>query len=168
MTDTTRPTFSPFVIYAISALVTCVLLFVIGLVIWAAIYGIQLVGGANTLTDADLSQVGGVMSALTLLAAALTIGQVVIVPLMPIAVVIFVAISQRRGQDRMLAALVGFGCAEAFGLWLTLTRDTAILHTFWGHLFLFAIPGALAGLMYWRTLGRTRKKMGPHPDAPLS
>ncbi len=157
MTDTTRPTFPPLVIYAISALITCVLLFVIGLVFWAVIYGVQTLGGG----DADLAQMGAVMSTLVLLAAALTVGQVAIVPLMPVAIALFVAIGRKVGQSRRLAVWVGFGCAEAFGLWLTLTRDTETLHTASGHLFLFAIPGALAGLVFWRILGRTRRKMGP-------
>lgn len=159
MTDTTRPTFPPLVIYAISALITCVLLFVIGLVFWAVIYGVQTLGG--TASDADLAQMGAVMSTFVLLAAALTVGQVAIVPLMPVAIGLFVAIGRRVGQSRKLAVWVGFGCAEAFGLWLALTRDTETLHTVSGHLFLFAIPGALAGLVFWRTLGRTRRKMGP-------
>ncbi len=157
MTDTSRPTFPPLVIYAISALITCVLLFVIGLVFWAVIYGVQTLGGG----DADFAQMGRVMSAVVLFAAALTVGQVAIVPLMPLAIALFVAIGRKVGQSRRLAVLIGFGSAEAFGLWLTLTRDTETLHTVSGHLFLFAIPGALAGLVFWRTLGRTRKKLGP-------
>ena len=138
-------------------LFTCVLLFDIGLVFWAVMYGVQTLSGG----DADLAQMGSVMSAVVLFAAALTVGQVAIVPLMPLAIALFVAIGRKVGQSRRLAVLLGFGCAEAFGLWLTLTRDTETLYTVSGHLFLFAIPGALAGLVFWCTLGRTRKKMGP-------